>query len=236
MQPKIICTICARGGSKGVPGKNIALIGGHPLISYSIRQAQASNLFLIVAVSSDDQDILRAGSEAGATLLVSRPSELASDTAGKLPAIQHCLQEDETALGSKVDVIVDLDVTSPLRTSEDIVGAVNLLLTTDADNIITGSKSRRSPYFNMVEIGENGYARLSKNIAEKITGRQSAPLSFDMNASIYVWHRKTLVDAKSVILAKTRLFEMPEERSIDIDTALDFEIVNYLLNKASRYD
>lgn len=223
-----ICTICARGGSKGVPGKNVRPLGGRPLIAHSIDQARATGLFAQIAVSSDSPEILSVAAAAGATILIERPPELATDAAPKLPVIQHCLLAAEEQSGQTFDVVVDLDTTSPLRLPEDIIGSVRLLLDTDAENVITAMKARRSPYFNLVEL-EDGYVRLSKPLADPVTRRQASPACFDMNASVYVWHRQSLLDGKTVFMERTRLFEMPEERSIDIDTPLDLAFVEFLM-------
>ena len=224
-----LCTICARGGSKGVPGKNVRVIAGRPLIAHSVLQALESRLFEAIAVSSDCHAILQAATEAGATLAVKRPSVLAEDTAGKLPAIAHCVQAAEAALGKRFDTIVDLDATSPLRHVADIVGAVELLENTGVTNVITGAPARRSPYFNLVEVTPDGSAQLSKKLPQGILRRQDSPPCFDMNASIYDWRRDSLLMNPRVFYADTRLFEMPEERSHDIDTELDFQIVDMLM-------
>ena len=228
---KRLCTICARGGSKGVPNKNIRQMVGKPLIGHSILQAQSSGLFEAIAVSSDSMKILDISKKFGADYSILRPPELASDSAPKLPAIQHCVNEVETLSGENFDVIVDLDVTSPLRITKDIEGAVKLLEDKNVSNVITGCPARRSPYFNLVERDEMGYARLSKPPEKTITCRQDAPECFDMNASIYVWNRAGLIGSKSIFNADTLLFVMPEERSIDVDHEWEFEYVEFLFNK-----
>lgn len=228
---KRLCTICARGGSKGVKGKNIRSLHGKPLIAYSIEQAQASGLFDAVAVSSDTRQILDIANAYGADYLVERPAELATDTAAKLPAIRHCVAEIERLHGTLFDTFVDLDATSPLRSVQDIRDAVLLLEKTGAGNVITGMPARRSPYFNLVELDEEGIARLSKRPAEPFVRRQDAPKCFDMNASIYVWRRSALFDTPSIFNADTRLHVMPEERSIDIDSELDFQFVEFVMSK-----
>ena len=230
---KRLCTICARGGSKGLSGKNIRLVGGKPLIVHSLLQAQSSGLFDAVAVSSDSKEILNISEKAGADYSVFRPKELASDLAPKLPAIQHCVNEVETLSGKNFDVIVDLDVTSPLRITKDIEGAVKLLEDKNVSNVITGCPARRSPYFNLVERGGGGYVRLSKTPEQTIFRRQDAPECFDMNASIYVWKRAGLIGSESIFNADTLLFVMPEERSIDVDREWEFEYVEFLFNKRS---
>jgi N-acylneuraminate cytidylyltransferase/CMP-N,N'-diacetyllegionaminic acid synthase len=226
-----LCTICARGGSKGVPGKNVRDLLGRPLIAHSIEQAKASGLFEAVAVSSDSEAILAAAEAHGADVLVRRPDEMATDTAGKLPAIQHCFESAEQALGKHFPVFVDLDATSPLRIPEDIQGAVRLLEETGCSSVITGAPARRSPYFNLVEQDENGVVGLSKKAEKPILRRQDAPRCFDMNASIYVWRRDVFLASPAVFYADTRLYEMPESRSIDIDSDRDWEMVGLLMRR-----
>ncbi len=226
-----ICTICARRGSKGVKNKNIRPLLGKPLLAYTLEQAQSCQLFDVVAVSSDSSEILQLAREFGADLLIDRPLELASDTAAKLPAIRHCVEVSEFTVGKHFETIVDLDVTSPLRLIEDISQAVSLLESKNVSNVITGCPSRRSPYFNLVEVGEDQVARLSKPLPRPITRRQDAPACFDMNASIYVWQREVLFGCETVFNADTQILVMPDERSIDIDSELDFEIVELLMRK-----
>jgi CMP-N,N'-diacetyllegionaminic acid synthase len=229
---KRLCTICARGGSKGVKNKNIRLIDGKPLIAHSILQAKASNLFQCIAVSSDSEQILETAKKWGADYLVHRPDNMANDTAAKIPAIRHCFVHIENLLNVTFDVLVDLDATSPLRNVQDIINSVELLETKKISNIITGCPARRSPYFNLVEIEDTGVVKLSKQLKNHIIRRQDAPKSYDMNASIYVWQRKALLSSNdSVFFPDTQLYVMPENRSIDIDSELDFQFVDFLMNK-----
>jgi len=230
---KRLCTICARAGSKGVPSKNIRMMAGKPLLAHSLYQARASGLFDAIAVSSDSDEILSIARSYGATCLVKRPAALASDTAAKLPAIRHCLEAAEEQLGTRFDVLVDLDATSPLRLPEDIRGVVELLEAEPNANVITGAVARRSPYFNLVERRSDGTVALSKPPGTAIVRRQDAPPSFDMNASIYAWWTADFRAAPAVFTARTRLYEMPEERSLDIDSEHDFRIVEFLLESRS---
>jgi CMP-N,N'-diacetyllegionaminic acid synthase len=225
---KRLCTICARGGSKGVPGKNIKPIGGKPLIAHSIAQARESGLFDAIAVSSDSEDILALARQYGADVLVRRPAELATDTAAKLPVIRHAVEQVEQERGVRYDILVDLDATSPLRSAADIVAAVALLDEAAAGNVLTAMPARRSPYFNMIELGADGKVALAKQLATPVVRRQDAPQCFDMNASIYVWRRAVLFEAASLFNDGTRLYVMPEERSIDIDSELDLKLVELI--------
>jgi N-acylneuraminate cytidylyltransferase/CMP-N,N'-diacetyllegionaminic acid synthase len=227
----LICTICARGGSKGVVGKNARDLLGKPLLAWSIAQARETGLFGAIAFSSDSDALLDAALKAGADLAVKRPDEMATDTAPKLPAIRHCLEQAMARSGTTPDIFVDLDVTSPLRLPSDITGAVSLLQESGARNVITGAPARRSPYFNLVEQRADGSVGLSKAANPPIVRRQDAPRCFDMNASIYVWRVAPFLEHPAVFYPDTRLFEMPEERSIDIDSDLDFALVELLLHK-----
>ena len=230
----IICTICARSGSKGVKNKNIRLLDGIPLIAHTIIQAVESKIFDMITVSSDSEEILNLSSKYGADLLVRRPSELATEFISKLPAIRHAVEESELIYGKKFDIIVDMDVTSPLRLIEDIHSVIKLLNKKKVSNIITGSPARRSPYFNLVEEDENGVIRLSKKLANPIFRRQDSPKCYDMNASIYAWKRNSLFKTENVFNDDTLIYIMPEERSVDIDNELDFKIVEMLIKKSDE--
>ena len=227
-----ICTICVRGGSKGVPGKNWRIINGLPLFAHSIRSARATGLFDRVVVSSDAPEVLDHAVEYGADWVVVRPAEMANDTAGKVPAIAHAVRSAEEHFGETYDICVDLDATSPLRIPEDIIGAVELLESTDAKSVITGAEAHRSPYFNLVEEDANGFVSVSKKLPAEVLRRQDAPRSFDMNGSVYVWRREALVEGLNVFHDNTRLYEMPPSRSLDIDHELDFKIVEFLMKEA----
>ena len=226
-----ICTICARGGSKGVPNKNIRMLLDKPLIAHSILQAKETQLFKHIAISSDSEEILKTAEKWGADILIKRPDELATDTSAKLPVIKHCVSEAEAQTNEVFDIIVDLDATSPLRLPEDIKGALTFFESKNSANLITAMPARRSPYFNLVETDENGYAKLSKTLPKAIVRRQDAPPCYDMNASIYIWKRKEFFQSEILFHENTLLYVMPEERSIDIDCELDFEFVEFLMKK-----
>ncbi|MBU0604556.1 MAG: acylneuraminate cytidylyltransferase family protein [Gammaproteobacteria bacterium] len=231
MPVRILCTICARGGSKGVPNKNARIVAGQPLLAHTVCQARASGLFEAIAFSSDSELYRELASDAGVDVLVVRPADLASDAAGKLPVIRHAVESAEHLLGWQADIIVDLDCTSPLRLPEDVLAAVAQLREANAGNLITAAPARRSPYFNLVERMPDGRIDLSKRPANPIVRRQDAPECYDMNASIYVWRREALFGRDGLFHPDTALYVMPEERSIDIDSELDFEIVRLLLER-----
>lgn len=228
---EIICTICARAGSKGVRDKNIREIAGKPLIAHSIQQALNSGLFEHVVVSTDSDAIIEVAKQYGAEVLFKRPAELASDTAGKLEVIRHAFLFCEEYFGKHYVHHVDLDATSPLRRSNDIIEAYKKFRDENYEILITGAPSRRSPYFNLVEEDENHRVTLSKQLGKNVLRRQDVPQSYDMNASIYIWERDALVNQNSLFFGNTGIYVMPEDRSYDIDSELDFRIVEMLMEE-----
>lgn len=227
---KMLCTICARGGSKGVPDKNIRELLGKPLIAYTIEHALNSKLIDRVVVSTDSEKITNVARQFSAEVPFIRPAGLSSDNAPKLPVIQHAVKYYMNSLGFSPDYIVDLDPTSPLRIDDDINRCVDLVVNdANCDSVITGYGSNKNPYFNMIEINEDGFAMLCKEADQHITDRQSAPTVFAMNASIYVWKTKILLNQKHVISGRVKFVEMPLERSIDIDSEIDFKLVELIM-------
>ena len=230
-----LATILARGGSKGVPGKNIRPICGKPLIQHTIEHARASGVFDAVAVSSDSDEILSVAKDVGVDVLVERPNEMATDQAGKIPAIRHCAAVAEQELGKTFDYVVDLAVTSPLRAPEDIVGAMQMIEGGDFETVYSAQASHASPYFSMVELKADGTAELSKTPDKPFQCRQDVPQCFDLNGAVFIWSRAALFnDERPLIGPKTGIFEMPHERSVDIDQSLDFEIAEFLLSRREQ--
>ena len=210
---------------------------GKPLMAYTIEKAHESKLFDHIVVSTDSKKILKIAKFYGAEGWFLRPKKLASNSCSKIPVLKHALREAEKFYNKKFATVVDLDVTSPLRKTEDIIKAHKKYLKNKGDVLITGCKSRKNPYFNMVEI-LNKKVKKVKNLKKKIFRRQDAPITYDMNASIYIYNRKVLINSKNIIKSlernekgKTIFYEMPEDRSIDIDNNFDFKIVEFLLKK-----
>lgn len=226
---KRICTILARRGSVGLPGKNVRPLGGTPLVARSIRHAQQTGLFDAIVVSSDDPLVWEIARGENIHVIVQRPPELATSEAPKIPGIRHAVSIAESEFGSPFDVVVDLQPTSPLRETEDILGSVRLLESGSRDaNVVTGCRSHKSPYFDIVEINADGFAALVKGAEKPVNRRQDAPVTYGLNGSIYAWWRDHLFSVDSAVSASTRLFVMPAERSVDIDTELDFAFAEFL--------
>ncbi|MCO4781866.1 MAG: acylneuraminate cytidylyltransferase family protein [Candidatus Cloacimonetes bacterium] len=229
---KILCTICARGGSKGVLNKNIRDLCGKPLIAYTIELALKSGLFEHVVISTDSDEIAKISVQYGGEVFFTRAPELSNDEAGKIPVIRDAFTRSEKYFQCDFDILFDLDATSPLRNIDDLKKSLKLFLETNSENLLTGMKAHRNPYFNLVEKNEKGNIVLSKNLSKAIVRRQSAPECFDLNASIYIWSRQSILsDNDSIFFDRTCLYEMPQERSIDIDSELDFFIVKSIMER-----
>lgn len=222
-----IVSICARGGSQGVLGKNIKPLYGKPLIAWTIEQALACHEIDAVYISTDSEAIADVAKAHGAIVPFIRPAHMATHDAPKVPVIKHLADWVNTNVG-KVDIVVDLDPTSPLRDAEDIIACINML-DNQTDVVITGYEAEKNPYFNMVELESDGRARLAKMPPSEIFGRQSAPKVYAMNGSVYVWHYHTL--DKGLWNGRSSMHIMPRERSIDIDTPIDFKLVELLMQE-----
>ena len=194
---RILITLCARGGSKGIPGKNIKSLAGKPLIDYSIDIANrmAIQFNCHVALSTDDAAIKAAAEKKELYTNYVRPIELASDTAGKIDTIKDLLFYEESLLKEKFDYVLDLDLTCPLRTFEDLQTAFNIIDNdSNALTLFSVNPAARNPYFNMVEDKGTGYYDLIKKSSDgSVMSRQKAPAVYDLNASFY-WYRRSFFD------------------------------------------
>jgi CMP-N-acetylneuraminic acid synthetase len=228
----LLVTICARGGSKGIPGKNIRPLAGKPLIGYTIDTARAfaSGLNGDVVLSTDDEDIRAIASGFGLETGYQRPEHLATDAAGKIDTISDLLLFHEAASGKTYDYILDLDVTSPLRTQEDLQKALGIIRSDErAVNLFSVNAAARNPYFNMVEVQENGYYGTVKK--GSFLTRQSAPKVYDMNASFYFYRRRFFSEGyRSAITDRSLIYEMPHI-CFDLDHPVDFEFLSFLLEQ-----
>lgn len=237
----ILITICARGGSKGIPGKNIKPICGKPLINYTIDLTNKLKLKwnAKVALSTDDQEIKAVANNLGVFTAYNRPNFLATDTAGKIDTINDLLLYEESLINDKYDFILDLDVTSPLRTLEDIEQSLELMIAnSEAMTLFSVNNAGRNPYFNMVEEKDNGFYSLVKtNIDGSVLSRQAAPKVYDLNASFY-WYRRSFfeTDLKSPITEKSLVYIM-NHICFDLDHPVDFLFIEFLLeNKKLDFD
>ncbi len=238
---KGLITICARGGSKGIPGKNIKPINGKPLIHYSLEVAEelSKKYDIDIFLSTDSEEIknvVKSSVSSHINTEYVRPDFLANDTAGKLDAITDVYQFAEKDQNGLYDFVIDLDVTSPLRTSEDLSSSIELLFSNEkAVNLFSVSPANRNPYFNMVEETETGFYELCKR--GQFLTRQSAPKVFDLNASFYVFKKEFFAENhKTVITDRSLVYEVPH-LCFDLDHQIDFEFMSFLLeNRKLDFD
>lgn len=229
----ILITICARGGSKGIPGKNIKLLHGKPLLCYTIEVAQHFATLhgnTTVALSTDSEEIARVAAEYGLQSNYKRPDYLANDTCGKIDAIKDIVFYSEQQKGEAFDYVLDLDVTSPLRTLDDLnLAFAQIQCDKNAVNLFSVSESGRNPYFNQVEQKVNGYYSLVKSLEGGVLSRQTAPKVYDMNASFYFYRRRFFnMDYKGAVTDCSLIYLMPHI-CFDLDHPIDFEILSFLL-------
>lgn len=228
-QLKCFAFIFARGGSKGLPGKNIKELAGKPLIGYSIETALASDLITQVFVSTDDAKIAEVAKTFGASV-INRPAELATDTAAEWLAWRHAIHNVELEFG-EFDLFVSLPPTSPLRSLQDVENAIHAMeRDASADICITISDSARSPYFNMVATDEAGTLKLALPTPEGFSRRQDAPELYDITTVAYVAKPGYIMMQGSLFAGRVIGVSVPKERAVDIDDILDFQFAEFLVS------
>jgi CMP-N,N'-diacetyllegionaminic acid synthase len=227
----IVGVICARGGSKGVPRKNLRPLAGKPLIVHTIECAKACSILQRLVVSTDDEEIADVGRQHWAEVPFMRPAHLAQDDSPKWAVFQHLVQTLEQMARQQIDVLVDLDTGVPLRRPSDIEGCVQQLLARHADVVVTAYEAERNPYFNMVELDRQGYAKIVKPLAIPITRRQEAPRVYSLSPAVFAIRREALWKYRHWSEARLQIYVIPRERAIDIDTETDFHFVEYLMTQ-----
>lgn len=228
----ILITICGRGGSKAVTGKNIRPVKGKPLIGYTIEIALefATRHNAKVAISTDSYDILTVARGFGVETDYLRPLELAQDDTGKIPVIKDLLNYEERLINGEFEYLIDLDITSPLRTLDDLEMALeNFINDENAITLFSVSQSRKNPYFNMVEQKDDGYYKIIKEPGFSVLYRQGAPVVYELNASFYIYRRRFFHEEFSSVITPQSLIYLMPGICIDIDDELDFMIVRYLI-------
>jgi N-acylneuraminate cytidylyltransferase len=222
--------IFARGGSKGLPDKNILEIGGAPLIAWSIKHAKSCSSIERVIVSTDSEKIKTVALEYGADVPFMRPAELATDTASELDAWRHAIKELERIDGHYPEIIISLPATSPLRISSDIDRALERYSEGDVDVVIGVTPAHRNPYFNMVNFDNNRQVHIVGNQIGEIQRRQDAPEVFDITTVVYIANSNHVLNSASLFSGRVGAIHIPQERSLDIDTPYDFAIAKLMLS------
>lgn len=228
--PKILVVITARGGSKGVPRKNIREIAGKPLIAYAIHAALGvENAVYKVVVSTDDPEIAKIAQHHGAEVPFVRPPELATDNAASLPVVQHAVNTIEKQDGIIIDWCLLIQPTNPLITSEDITNAI-ALIDDKATSIVSIVNAADSHPLKALKI-EDGELYSYIDGAPQAVRRQDLSPVYKRNGSLYMTRRDVLMDSNDLYGSTVKPYIMPEERSIDIDTERDFALANMILQK-----
>lgn len=226
-----VAFIFARGGSKGLPGKNIRLLAGKPLIAWSIEHAHAVKRIERVIVSTDSEEIAAVSRDFGAEVPFMRPDELARDESPEWLAWRHALAFIQDTEGALPQAIISVPTTAPLRLPMDLENCLDEFAKNDADMVVTVTEPHRNPWFNMVKENPDGTVELAIKPASGITRRQDAPDVFDMATVAYVACPQFVMQQMGIFSGRVRAVKVPLERAVDIDTLFDFELVEFLISR-----
>lgn len=227
--PSTLWLIPARGGSKGIPGKNLKPFCGQPLVSLAVLQAlECASSEDTVFVSTDSSEIKKTAENCGIEIPFLRPDALASDNASTYSVMLHVIDEFSKR-GKTFDRFVLLQPTSPLRSKEDIIGSLNLW-NPEIDMVVSVCLSKSNPYYNLFETDNNGFLKISKGDG-KITRRQDAPQVWEYNGAVYVISVPSLLKSPLSKFKKIVPYQMPSERSVDLDTPQDWLIAETIAKK-----
>ena len=229
MNPLII--IPARGGSKGIPGKNIKPLLGQPLLAYTLAAARQVAPDERIILSTDSEEIRRVAESLSLAVPYMRPAELATDASGSREVILDVMDWAD-AQGIDYDCVVLLQPTSPLRTADDIRQCMDVydLYAPNIDMAVTVVEAASNPYYNCFEAGEDGFLHISKGDG-LITRRQDAPKVWEYNGAVYVIRPQAIREMPLGAMPRRAASPMPRERSVDIDTEADWRVAEYLLTK-----
>jgi len=231
---QVAAFVFARGGSKGLPGKNLRLVGGVPLVARAIHCALDCPEINVVYLSTDDPEIADIGIRSGATVPELRPAELATDESPEWLAWQHAVTWAEKPELPELECFVSVPPTAPLRRPSDLSAAIALYRTGGCDAVLTGTPSQRHPQFNLYTMNDEGMARPYDDRRSAPVRRQDVSLAFDLTTVAYVLAPQAVRAGAPLSGLKSRLLVIPRERAVDIDDELDLHIANCLLNWEGR--
>ncbi|WP_374368357.1 cytidylyltransferase domain-containing protein [Dongia sp.] len=228
MPRNIVAFIFARGGSKGVPRKNVRPISGKPLIAHAIAAAKAVPAISRIVVSTDDAEIAEAARAHGAEVPFMRPAELATDSASEWLAWRHAVQFVEDQSGP-IDLFVSVPTVCPLRTGIDIEKCIARFDKGDADLVLTTIPAKANPYYTLIELAADGAPHLVKQPPAGISGRQQAPKVYQIVAGCYVARPDFIRSHDGIWAGRLRTVEIAPEHGVDIDDEIDFALAELLL-------
>jgi len=230
MKSRVVGFIFARGGSKGVPRKNIRQLAGKPLIAWAIECGLKSRLVDRVVVSTEDPEIAEIAESYGAEVPFMRPAQLAGDRSPEWLAWQHAIETIRQHPDfAPFEIFVSIPTTSPLRQVQDLDQCIETLQSSQADLVITVKEAARNPYFNQVVLDADNRAGLVIPPPEGVHFRQTAPKVYDMTTVAYAARPDYVLGAESIFQGEVRAVTIPEERALDIDSELDFKIAEFLM-------
>lgn len=227
-QGSVAALIPARGGSKGIPRKNVIEVAGKPLIAWTIEAALRSSVLDRVIVSTDDEEIARVAKKWGAEVPFYRPAELSRDDSPSIAAVNHALHWLEEKQNYRPDALMLLQPTSPLRTAKDIRNAVHLMFERKANAVVSVCETHQHPCW-LKKIDQDGYLSNFLEGDAVPVRRQDLPAVYALNGSIFLTRRENLLHDETFHPARTCPYIMPEERSLDIDSPADLRLANFLL-------
>jgi len=229
---KAVAFIFARGGSKGLPRKNVQILGGKPLIAWSIDCARKVKRIERIIVSTDCQEIADVAHEYGAEVPFMRPTKLATDQSPEWLSWQHALNYLKETEGAFPNVMVSVPATAPLRSVIDLNNCLDEYeKNNDIDVVVTVTDASRSPYFNMVKRNSDGTVDLVISPSKTLTRRQDAPIVYDMATVAYVLRPEFVMTQQSIFDGRVHAVSVPQERAIDIDTSIDFKMAEFYLSQ-----
>lgn len=229
---RTVALICARGGSKGLPGKNVRMLAGRPLIAWAVARALEVERVERVIVSTDDEEIAAAGRAAGAQVPFMRPPELARDDSPEWLVWRHALDHLREVDGAWPDALLVVPATAPLRVAADLERCLDVYAQGNADVVVTVTDAHRNPYFNMVKLLPDQSVGLVIPPEGQVVRRQDAPAIFDMTTVAYVARPAHVMNRNGLFEGRVRHVHVPVERALDIDTLLDFRVAECLMADA----
>jgi CMP-N,N'-diacetyllegionaminic acid synthase len=226
---KSICFIGARGGSKGVPKKNIRMISDKPLIAHTIESAIDSKLFSHVVVSTENQEIMKVAKEYGAEVPFIRPKKFSTDSSGFGDVIAHGIKK-LFSLGYNFETIVNRDCTVPFIRNKDIKGTIELIEKTKCDCVVGIYRQHLNPYFNIMEKNSKGFLKICKTLKKRPKSRQTSPIVYQLNG-LFTYNANRFLKHKTPLPPKTLPYEIPQESGFMIDTELEFKMAEFLMKQ-----
>lgn len=225
---KTVAFIFARGGSKGIPKKNLQLLGERSLLGHAVRAAKDTSSVSRVIVSTDCEEIAEEAIQHGADVPFMRPPQLASSSASEWDAWQHAVSHPEVG---DFDVFLSVPATAPLRTSVDLDVCLSHFRKGGSDIVVTGTESARSPYFNLVKQGCSGHVEIFAKAPTNVTRRQDAPSTYDLTTVAYVSSPDYVLNSTGVLAGRVGLVCVPRNRALDIDEPTDLELARFLYER-----